>query len=212
MPVGIFIPFGYESKNKLLTDIPVLPLPPALGKCRCGSRSQTTSACCCRPVCRAAAVGVGHAGGRRRSSQQRARSAGDRPDRQRPFRDADALLATAPAATDEAFQRERMRRIRLDFALDESAARTPYGAAFRSDRRGICALGPTRPDRASRYRWRALVLQARTLEPVPAQRRSTRASPRGCTDAGPQRATAHHAGVVAAAEQGGQGVGSAAAL
>ncbi|CRD58462.1 hypothetical protein BN1263300005 [Stenotrophomonas thermophila] len=65
MPVGIFIPFGYESKNKLLTDIPARvtqPLPPALGKCRCGScRSQTASACR-RPVCRAAAVGVGHAG------------------------------------------------------------------------------------------------------------------------------------------------------
>ncbi|KAG1581431.1 hypothetical protein G6F46_015360 [Rhizopus delemar] len=62
MPVGIFIPFGCEIKNKLLTGIPARvtqPLPPALGKCRCGScRSQTASDCCCRPGGRAAAVGV----------------------------------------------------------------------------------------------------------------------------------------------------------
>lgn len=39
------------------------------------------------------------------------------------FNDAEALLATQRGAAMAAFQRERMRRIRLDFSLDEAAAK-----------------------------------------------------------------------------------------
>ena len=39
------------------------------------------------------------------------------------FSDAQALLATAGDTADGAFQRERMRRIRLDFSLDQAAAK-----------------------------------------------------------------------------------------
>ena len=39
------------------------------------------------------------------------------------FSDAQALLATGRDAAGDAFQRERMRRIRLDFSLDETAAK-----------------------------------------------------------------------------------------
>lgn len=39
------------------------------------------------------------------------------------FGAADALLASAGGSTSAAFQRERMRRIRLDFSLDEAAAK-----------------------------------------------------------------------------------------
>lgn len=39
------------------------------------------------------------------------------------FSDAQALLATGRDAAEDAFQRERMRRIRLDFSLDEAAAK-----------------------------------------------------------------------------------------
>jgi len=59
-----------------------------------------------------------------RSSQQRARETQviDLIDSGR-FSDADALLATGSDAAEGAFQRERMRRIRQDFSLDETAAR-----------------------------------------------------------------------------------------
>ena len=40
------------------------------------------------------------------------------------FSDADALLATGSDAAEGAFQRERMRRIRLDLSLDETAAKS----------------------------------------------------------------------------------------
>ncbi|HFF6000976.1 transglutaminase-like domain-containing protein [Stenotrophomonas maltophilia] len=60
-----------------------------------------------------------------RSSQQRARETQviDLIDSGR-FSDADALLATGSDAAEGTFQRERMRRIRLDFSLDESAAKS----------------------------------------------------------------------------------------
>jgi len=59
-----------------------------------------------------------------RSSQQRARETQviDLIDSGR-FSDADALLATGSDAAEGAFQRERMRRIRQDFSLDETAAK-----------------------------------------------------------------------------------------
>ena len=59
-----------------------------------------------------------------RSSQQRARQTQviDLIGSGR-FNDAQALLATAADAAEGAFQRERMRRIRLDFSLDETAAK-----------------------------------------------------------------------------------------
>ncbi|MEW6384951.1 MAG: transglutaminase domain-containing protein, partial [Pseudomonadota bacterium] len=58
------------------------------------------------------------------SSQQRARQTQviDLIDSGR-FSDAEALLATAGDTTEGTFQRERMRRIRLDFSLDEAAAK-----------------------------------------------------------------------------------------
>lgn len=59
-----------------------------------------------------------------RSSQQRARETQviDLIDSGR-FSDADALLAAGSDAAEGAFQRERMRRIRQDFSLDETAAK-----------------------------------------------------------------------------------------
>ena len=59
-----------------------------------------------------------------RGSEQRARQTQviDLVDSGR-FSDANALLATGSDAAESAFQRERMRRIRLDFSLDEAAAK-----------------------------------------------------------------------------------------
>ncbi|MCU1205479.1 transglutaminase domain-containing protein [Stenotrophomonas maltophilia] len=153
-------------------------------------------------------VSATHAAGER-SSQQQARQAQviDLIDSGR-FRDADALLATTPAATDEAFQRERMRRIRLDFALDENAAKDAV-------RRGI-------PDLTDEEfaRWDQLGLiehfdidgERWYFKRAPSNLflLSDEARARRRTDApvpppGPNEVlNAHHAGVVAVAEQSGQ--------
>ncbi|MDW7600597.1 transglutaminase domain-containing protein, partial [Stenotrophomonas maltophilia] len=153
-------------------------------------------------------VSATHAAGER-SSQQRARGVQviDLVDSGR-FRDADALLATTPAATDEAFQRERMRRIRLDFALDENAAKDAV-------RRGI-------PDLTDEEfaRWDQLGLiehldidgkrwyfkrAPSNLFLLSDEARARRRADAPMPPPGPNEVlNAHHAGVVAASEQSGQ--------
>ncbi len=65
------------------------------------------------------------------SSQQRARQTQviDLIDSGR-FSDAEALLATAGDTTEGTFQRERMRRIRLDFSSTRPRPRRPCAAGF----------------------------------------------------------------------------------
>jgi len=144
-----------------------------------------------------------------RSSQQRARQTQVIAliDSGR-FSDAEALLATAGNTAEGAFQRERMRRIRLDFSLDQQAAKAAVRRWIpdlsdeefaRWDQLGL--IEHLDIDGTRRYFKRAPSNLFLLSDEARARRRADAPMPAP----GPNEVlNAHHARVVAAAEQSGQ--------
>ena len=125
------------------------------------------------------------------------------------FSDAQALLATGRDAAEDAFQRERMRRIRLDFSLDEAAAKAAVRRWIpdltdeefaRWDQLGLIEHLDIDGRRA--YFKRAPSNLFLLSDEARARRRADAPMP----SPGPNEVlNAHHARVVAAAGQSGQG-------